>query len=96
MKVRDADEPAEVLSFDQETGDLLRSESHVEVPGGRLPVDIRHHDYREVAGVRIAHRSRIVKEASGAVIIELTEVESGLAPDPALFAPPAKGGAKEK
>lgn len=58
--LKSADGPAEKRFFDRETGLLAKIEITLELPAGTIPMEIYPGDYREVDGVLLAHRTRIV------------------------------------
>ncbi len=62
------------LSVDAETGDVLKIETNLIIPGlGGLPVNIVSEDYREVHGLRIAHRSIESNEQTGRTVYEVED-----------------------
>ena len=62
------------LSVDAETGDVLKIETNLIIPGlGGLPVNTVSEDYREVHGLRIAHRSIESNEQTGRTVYEVED-----------------------
>ncbi len=76
------------LSFDAETGLLLRLTRYAESPVGPLVSRIDYSDYRDVAGVQMPFRWT-VSWLSGRSTFELTEVQPNVSIDPARFTVPA-------
>jgi zinc protease len=84
-----ADGPPELMSFDAESGLLVRVQAQVEGPTGPVPVDTILEDYREVDGVKlpfVIHQS--LPEFS--FVIRLTEVKHNVPIDDAKFDKPAQ------
>ena len=77
------------LSFDAETGLLLRLTRYAESPVGRLVTRIDYGDYRDVAGLKMPFRWT-VSWLSGRSTFELTEVQPNVSVDPVRFAMPAR------
>ena len=77
------------LSFDSETGLLLRLTRYAESPVGRLVTRIDYGDYRDVAGLKMPFRWT-VSWLSGRSTFELTEVQPNATVDPVRFAMPAR------
>ena len=77
------------LSFDSETGLLLRLTRYAESPVGRLVTRIDYGDYRDVAGLKMPFRWT-VSWLSGRSTFELTEVQPNAPVDPVRFAMPAR------
>ena len=77
------------LSFDRETGLLLRLTRYAESPVGRLVTRIDYGDYRDVAGLKMPFRWT-VSWLSGRSTFELTEVQPNAPVDPVRFAMPAR------
>lgn len=84
-----ADGPPELMSFDAESGLLVRVQAQMEGPTGPVPVDTTLEDYREVDGVKlpfVIHQS--LPEFS--FVIRLTEVKHNVPIDDAKFDKPAQ------
>ena len=91
-----AGEDVELTAWvDAETGDTLREDSFEFLPGGvgKLPVTRRFHDFREVAGLRIAHRTESEDEATGRSVftVERIDLHAELPEGSFRIAPPASG-----
>ena len=76
------------LYFDQKTGLLVRSVRYTDSPVGKIPVQADYDDYRDVAGVKIAHKFTMTG-LDGRDTFELTQVRANAAIDAAKFARPA-------
>ncbi len=76
------------LSFDAETGLLVRQMRYVASPVGPLATRVDYADYREVAGVKVPYRLTQTR-LNGREKIELTEVRPNVPIDAARFAKPA-------
>jgi CubicO group peptidase (beta-lactamase class C family) len=65
---------------DAETGDTLREESTLPLPGGlgALPRTVTYSDFRETEGLRIPYRTESQDEASGKTVLELESFEAHL------------------
>ncbi len=78
--------PPVTAYVDRENGDLLRSETSIEMPGlGRLPMETRFEDYQEREGVRLPNRMLTVNEASGRTVFEMERLETNVPIDDAVF-----------
>ncbi len=76
--------------IDVETGDILRTDSSVVIPGiGPFPIETMLDDYRDVAGARIPFRTAIENPAVGKTVFEIMSIERNVVIDENLFAPPA-------
>jgi hypothetical protein len=75
------------LSFDAETGLLLRNVSVRETPQGPLEVDVKYEDYRAVDGVQRPFTIRQVT-AMFTAVIQLTDIKHNVAIDDAVFKKP--------
>jgi hypothetical protein len=85
--------PATRLHVDAETGDVVRMEQTILVPGaGGMPVTTLFEDYRNVHGLRIPYRQIETNEASGRTeyTVETVEVDLELAADAFVMRPPAE------
>lgn len=76
------------LSFDAESGLLLRQVRYVPSPVGRLPTQIDYDDYRDVAGVKLPFKWTVTW-LDGKDTVQLTDVRANAAIDAARFARPA-------
>jgi photosynthetic reaction center cytochrome c subunit len=77
------------LSFDKQSGLLLRQVRYAASPVGRIPTQIDYADYREVSGVKMPFRWTIIW-LDGQDSIQLTDVQTNVAIEPAKFGrPPA-------
>ena len=76
------------LSFDSESGLLLRQVRYVPSPVGRLPTQVDYGDYREVAGVKLPFKWTVTW-LDGKDTVELKDVRANVAIDAARFAKPA-------
>jgi hypothetical protein len=75
------------LSFDAESGLLLRQVRYVPSPVGRLPTQVDYADYREVAGVKLPFQWTVTW-LDGKETVELKDVRPNVALDAGRFAPP--------
>lgn len=75
------------LSFDSESGLLVRQVRYVDSPVGRIPTQIDYADYREVAGVRMPFRWTVTW-LDGRDVIELTEIRANVPVDASSFRRP--------
>lgn len=76
------------LYFDAQTGLLLRMDSVVDGPQGRVISETTFDDYREVDGVKVPHSMRAVLGAATVVTL-VQEVKHGVAVEDKAFAKPA-------
>jgi outer membrane lipoprotein-sorting protein len=76
------------LSFDAESGLLVRQVRYVPSPVGRLPTQVDYADYREVAGVKLPFRWTVTW-LDGKDTMELRDVRPNVAIDAGRFAKPA-------
>jgi hypothetical protein len=60
--------------FDQDTGMLLRKDTMVDTPEGRVKARILFEDYRRIDGVSMAHTVRMPEPASVAFVMQFSEV----------------------
>lgn len=81
-----ADTP-EKLYFDAQTGLLLRTDSVVESPQGRIVSETTLDDYREVDGVKVPYSMRAVLGAA-TVVTRVEEVKHDVVLDDKSFAKP--------
>ena len=78
--------PAIRLSVDVATGDVLRVERTLVIPGiGGMPVVDTYEDYRSLHGMRIPYRTIESNEATGRTIFEVESVEINLDLDEDAF-----------
>jgi hypothetical protein len=77
------------LSFDSETGLLLRQVRFVPSPVGRLPTQVDYADYREVAGVKLPFKWTVTW-LDGKDTVELKDVRPNVALDASRFVKPAE------
>jgi hypothetical protein len=79
--------PAKTLAIDTETGDILRDQRVMLLPGGlgRLPVTTLYEDFREAPAGRMPFRTIETNEAMGRTVYEIEAVEAGIEPDPEWF-----------
>ncbi|HXA65041.1 MAG TPA: c-type cytochrome [Bryobacteraceae bacterium] len=75
------------LYFDMESGLLVRLVRYASSPVGRMPTQYDYSDYREVSGVKVPFRWTMTW-LDGRETVELIEVRSNVAIDPARFAKP--------
>lgn len=76
------------MYFDAQNGLLLRTDSTIDGPQGRIQAESYMEDYREVGGVKIAHTVRLSLGAA-TITTKLNEVKHDAAVDPTLFKKPA-------
>jgi hypothetical protein len=80
----------ERLSFDAETGLLLRRTSAVQTPLGVIPQETNFEDYRDVAGVKVPFTIRTLAIDEGATVTrKFTDVKINAAVDESKFNKPA-------
>ena len=77
------------LYFDRESGLLLRMVRYGGSPIGRVPTQIDYADYREVSGVKLPFRMTFAW-LDGRDAIQLNDVRTNVAIDPARFGRPAR------
>jgi outer membrane lipoprotein-sorting protein len=75
------------LSFDSESGLLLRQVRYVPSPVGRLPTQVDYSDYRDVAGVKVPFKWTVTW-LDGKDTVELKDVRPNVAVDASRFARP--------
>jgi hypothetical protein len=83
----DGDTP-DKLYFDTQNGLLLRMDSVVDSPQGRVQAESHMEDYREVDGVKVPHTVRLSLGAA-TIITKLTDIKHDVAVDNAIFRKPA-------
>lgn len=79
--------PAETLYFDTKSGLLIRQDTTVIAPEGKVPGKTFLEDYREVDGVKIPFKTRTVLPQYE-LITTFTEVKNNVAVDDSKFAKP--------
>jgi len=87
VRVENADAPAITLYVDPGTGDVLRFDSVMPVPGANveIPVTVYLEDYREVEGIRIPFKTTMENPESGRTVIEVDKFEARVNVCDALF-----------
>ena len=82
-----AEGPAETMSFDADSGLLVRLQGEGEGPNGPVAIDSTFEDYRDVDGVKLPF---VVHESFGdfSFVIKLTEVKQNVPIDDARFDKP--------
>jgi len=85
--LQNPDAPSMTLYVDTTTGDVMRFDSSMPVPGtsAEIPLITRLADYREVAGVRVPFRTISENQESGQTLIQLDKIETGAVTCDALF-----------
>ena len=73
--------------FDEKSWLMIRTDSVQEGPQGKMPTENYAEDYREVEGIKVPHRIRIVNPVY-AITITLDEVKVNAAIEEAKFAKP--------
>jgi hypothetical protein len=81
-------QPPMRLYFDKESGLLVRVVRYSESPLGRVPLQIKYADYRDVDGVQVPFRLTYSR-AGGSSILQIDEVHQNVPIDAAHFAKPA-------
>ncbi|MSO19201.1 MAG: photosynthetic reaction center cytochrome c subunit [Acidobacteria bacterium] len=81
------------LYVDPQAGTLLRLIRYVETPVGRLPTQLDYSDYRDVTGVKVAHKIASIRPQARNTIT-LTDVQLNTPVDAAKFAKPANPPAR--
>lgn len=77
----------ELLSFDADSGLLVRIQSQIQAPQGMIDIDSRLGDYREVDGVKLPFEIHQVR-SDFSFTIKLTEVKHNVPIDDAKFEMP--------
>jgi hypothetical protein len=80
--------PPILLSFDQQSGLLLRLVRFGETALGQMPTQIDYADYRDAGGVRIPYRWTLARPG-GRFTIQVSEVKENVPVDDAKFVKPA-------
>jgi hypothetical protein len=80
--------PAVRLSFDKNSGLLVRMVRYAETPVGRNPTQVDYADYRDAGGVKIPFRWTLSRP-NGRFTIQLSEVKVNVPVDDAGFTKPA-------
>lgn len=78
---------SETFYFDTKTGLLLRSDSTLVSPEGKMPTRVFYEDYRDVEGIKMAFKTRSVLPQFEIISI-YTEVKNGAAIDDKIFMKP--------
>jgi hypothetical protein len=81
------------MYFDKDTGLLVRNELEYDTPRGRLALDWRFEDFREVDGVRLPFTAHELYNG-GSATIRLGDVKHNADIDDSIFAKPASVAAK--
>jgi CubicO group peptidase (beta-lactamase class C family) len=96
VRLEHGDLPTRTVWVGAESGLVLREESVEYGMGGMItvPITYRYADYREVEGIRLAHRTWTENEFSGRMLLEVETVQTGVEAGPEAFSPPpgATGG----
>ena len=77
----------ETFYFDKQSGLLVQSESTMVSPEGKMPAKAFYEDYREIDGVKIPYKMRVVVPQAE-IITTITEIKHGAAIEEAKFAKP--------
>ena len=77
----------ETFYFDRQNGLLVRSDSTIISPEGKMPAKTFYEDYREVDGAKTPHKIRVVLPQFEIITI-MTEIKNGVAVEDSLFAKP--------
>lgn len=77
----------ETFYFDTQSGLLLRSDATLVSPEGRMPTQAFYEDMREVDGVKLPFRVRVVLPQFE-LVTTITEIKHGVAVENGLFAKP--------
>ena len=86
VKLGGGDLPPIKLSVDAETGDVLKVEQTIILPGlGDIPVTTINEDFREVHGMRIPYRIIESNEQTGRTVYEVENFEINLDLDEDTF-----------
>jgi photosynthetic reaction center cytochrome c subunit len=75
------------LSFDSQSGLLLRLVRYNETPLGRLPTQVDYSDYRDADGVRVPYRWSLARPGNR-FSIQVDELHQNVPVDDAKFIPP--------
>ncbi len=73
---------------DAETGDVVRIEQTFVARGQRIPLETRMSDFREINGIRTAHRIVHENPATGRTVLTIEGIETGLHHGEDVFMPP--------
>jgi hypothetical protein len=86
VQLESAGLPPTQVSVDAETGDVLQVQRTLMVPGvGAMPFATLYSDYRDVSGMRVAHKTIETTEQTGHTIYEVERVEIGVELKPDVF-----------
>jgi hypothetical protein len=78
------------LSFDKETGLLVRIVRYGKSPVGRVPTQFDYSDYRDVGGIKFPFKITF-SWLDGRDAYQLSDVKTNVPIDPAVFGRPAMG-----
>jgi hypothetical protein len=84
IKATPAEGAPELLSFDADSGLLVRTQTQIEGPQGTIDIDTKLSDYREVDGVKLAFEIR-QDRSDFSFTLKLTEVKHNVPIDDAKF-----------
>ena len=87
IRVENPGAPAMTAYVDPQTGDLLRHDMSMPIPGANqeIPVTTYLEDYREVEGLRVPFRTIVENQESGRTVVEVERFETGVKVCDALF-----------
>ena len=77
----------ETFYFDKQTGLLVRADSTLVSPEGKMPAKAFYEDFREIDGVKMPHKIRVVLPQFE-IITNITEIKNGVALEDSKFAKP--------
>ena len=77
----------ETFYFDKQSGLLVQSEGTLVSPEGKMPAKSFYEDYREIDGVKIPYKTRVVVPQAE-IITTITEIKHGAVIEEAKFAKP--------
>lgn len=77
----------ETFYFDKQSGLLVQSEGTLVSPEGKMPAKSFYEDYRQIDGVKIPYKTRVVVPQAE-IITTITEIKHGTAIEEAKFAKP--------
>ncbi len=78
---------SQTFYFDKQTGLLLREDATMISPEGKMPVKSFYEDYREIDGVKLPYKIRVVLSQFEITTI-VTEVKNGVKIEDSLFTKP--------
>lgn len=86
VQLESAGLPPALVSLDAETGDVLQVEQPMWFPEiGAVPTTTTYGDYREVGGMRVAHRYVAAPEIGGRTTFQVERVQPGVELAPGTF-----------